>query len=264
MKKTPLYFLLILPVILVFPLFVFAALPVEPTATLTASPNPVNLQSDSIISGITTLTWDSTFTDSCWVTEGGDSGFDTRGATSGSDASTALSVATTFSISCTGFGGTAAASVVVGVEGGGNDIPPTATLSASPSTVDSGDYTTLTWSSTDATSCSVTQGSGSGFTISNDATSGSDVSSNLWNTTTFAIQCTGDGGSAAASKTVTVTSGDDDDDPPSDGDDDDDDDDDDSGGGGGSSKEELIKTILMKLISVLQQLIALVIAQQGE
>ncbi len=257
----------------IFPAVALAALPVEPTATLTASPNPVYLQGGSIISGITTLTWSSTYADACWVTEGGESGFDTRGAASGSDDSTTLSVATTFSISCTGFGGTAAASVVVGVEGGGDDTPPTATLNASPSTVDAGDYTTLVWSSTDATSCSVTQGSGSGFTISGGATSGSDVSSNLWNTTTFAIQCTGAGGSANASKTVNVNSGDDDDDDDDDDDgddDDDDDDDDDNGGGGGgggvggSFKEELIKTILTKLISVLQQLIALVIAQQGQ
>lgn len=254
MKKRTIFSLFVAS--LIFPVFVFAALPVEPTATLTASPNPVNPDSESIYAGMTNLTWSSTNADTCVVTEGGESGFDTKGATSGSDWSDVLSAPTTFAISCTGFGGTATAQVVVGViGGGGDDDVPTATLGASPDTVGSGNRTTLTWSSTNASSCSVTQGASAGFSTGGNV-SGSDNSIGLSNTTTFAIRCDGAGGSVSASKTVDVSDGDDDDD------------DDDGGGGGGgsggsSSKELLIKQILERLIAVLTELINLIIAQRG-
>ena len=77
---------------------------------------------------------------------------------------------------------------------------PTATLSANPTSITSGQSSTLTWSSTNATSCT-----GSGFTAS--GTSGStSVSPTV--TTTYSISCTGAGGtSPAASATVTVTGG---------------------------------------------------------
>jgi hypothetical protein len=84
---------------------------------------------------------------------------------------------------------------------------PTATLSASPNPTDSGSHTTLAWSSNHTTSCSVTSGSASGFAITNGAVSGSDVSGNLTTATTFAISCSGIGGTATASVTVNVNDG---------------------------------------------------------
>ena len=75
---------------------------------------------------------------------------------------------------------------------------PTATISANPASITSGQSSTLTWSSTDATSCT-----GTGFTPS--GTSGSQAVSPTSNTTYY-ITCTGGGGtSPAASATVTVT-----------------------------------------------------------
>ena len=89
------------------------------------------------------------------------------------------------------------ASTTVVSDGGGNPPPvPTADLSASPSTIDEGQSATLSWSSTDANSCSA---SWTGST----ATSGSQsVSPTV--TTTYSITCTGDGGSATDNVTVTV------------------------------------------------------------
>ena len=77
---------------------------------------------------------------------------------------------------------------------------PTATLAANPTSITSGQSSTLTWSSTNATCCT-----GTGFTAS--GTSGStNVSPTV--TTTYSITCTGAGGtSPAASATVTVTAG---------------------------------------------------------
>ena len=77
---------------------------------------------------------------------------------------------------------------------------PTATLSANPASITSGQSSTLTWSSANATSCS-----GSGFSAS--GVSGStNVSPTV--TTTYTVTCTGTGGtSSPASATVTVSSG---------------------------------------------------------
>lgn len=134
----------------------------------------------------------------------------------------------------------------------------TASLTASPNPIATGNQTRLTWSSANAASCSVIRGASSGFSTGG-AVSGNDYSTNLTEATTFEIRCTGTAGSATASRTVSIT-------------------DNDGGGsgggntgsggssggaGGGSLNETLIRQILEQLISVLQQLIALIIAQRA-
>jgi hypothetical protein len=74
---------------------------------------------------------------------------------------------------------------------------PTASLSASQTSINSGQSTTLTWSSSNTTSCT-----GSGFTPS--GTTGSTSVSPTSNTT-YSISCTGAGGTANRSVSVTVT-----------------------------------------------------------
>jgi hypothetical protein len=85
-------------------------------------------------------------------------------------------------------------------DGGGTPPPaaPTASISASPSTIDAGQSATISWSSTDATSCTV-----SGAWSGTKATSGSEIVSPTA-TSTYTITCDGDGGSANDSTTVTV------------------------------------------------------------
>jgi hypothetical protein len=79
--------------------------------------------------------------------------------------------------------------------------PPTTSLSASPTSVSAGGTTKLTWSSTNASSCTASGGGWSG----NLATSGSQQSPPISANTLFTITCTGDGGPASASVEVTVT-----------------------------------------------------------
>ncbi|MHB8710434.1 MAG: fibronectin type III domain-containing protein [Minisyncoccota bacterium] len=79
---------------------------------------------------------------------------------------------------------------------------PTITMSASPTSVTSGSSTTLTWFSTNATSCTA-----SGGWTGTKATSGSQSLTNLTTTATYTLACTGAGGTATAGATVTVTSG---------------------------------------------------------
>ncbi|GFE84233.1 hypothetical protein GCM10011487_62330 [Steroidobacter agaridevorans] len=77
--------------------------------------------------------------------------------------------------------------------------PPVVTLAASPTSVTSGQTTTLTWSATGATSCSAAGGwSGS------KALTGPETSVALTANTTFEIECVGPGGRDDASVTVTV------------------------------------------------------------
>ncbi|MEK7606407.1 MAG: hypothetical protein AAB458_02330 [Patescibacteria group bacterium] len=105
--------------------------PPAPTATLTASPNPVTSDTP------TTLTWTSTNTTSCTATGG--AGFSTGSATGGNDASSDLTTATTFSMSCTGPGGTVNKSVTVNVT-----APSALSCSANPSLVNPDQNTVVT------------------------------------------------------------------------------------------------------------------------
>jgi len=85
--------------------------------------------------------------------------------------------------------------------------PPTISFDASPLTVVAGQASTLTWSSSNTTSCSASDGwSGS------QPTSGTASTGALNTTTTYTLTCTGSGGTAGKRVTVTVgptsTSGD--------------------------------------------------------
>jgi hypothetical protein len=77
--------------------------------------------------------------------------------------------------------------------------PPTVSISASPSSITSGQSSTLNWSSTKATSCTA-----SGGWSGTKATSGLQSVSPTANTT-YALSCTGDGGSVRASVSVSVS-----------------------------------------------------------
>jgi hypothetical protein len=80
---------------------------------------------------------------------------------------------------------------------------PTVSLTANPTSVASGGSSTLTWSSTNATSCA----SSGAWGVSPKAISGSEPTGALMSSSTFTLDCTGLGGTAGASATVTVTTG---------------------------------------------------------
>ncbi len=166
---------------------------IVPTATLAA--NPVSIAPG----GTTTLTWNSTNATAC-MASGAWTGAQ---AASGTYTSAALTVSTVFSLVCSGAGGnsdTVSADVTIATA----PSAPTATLSATPTTVAPGATTTLTWSSTNANSCSLSDGT----TQSVVADSGSNASAALTATTTFTLTCSGAGGRLASTPvTVTVTGG---------------------------------------------------------
>jgi RHS repeat-associated protein len=154
-----------------------------PTPTVTISASPA-----SVITGASsTLTWTSTNATSCSINQG----IGTV-ATSGSK-TVAPAQTTTYTITATGAGGMVTSNVTVTVI-----PPPTVTISANPASINAGASSALTWSSTNATSCSINQGIG---TI---ATSGSKTVAPA-QTTTYTITATGVGGTTTANVTVTVT-----------------------------------------------------------
>ncbi len=162
---------------------------VLPTANLLAEPNPID-------SGQSTrLKWRSTNATSCTAA----GGFSTGGAVNNS---TGVLVGpltqnptenpTVFAITCTGLGGSVNANTSVTV------LQPDASITASPLRVTAGTASTITWSASQVTSCSVASNplgfSGVGLVDSKSATINTQ--------TTFTITCQTNG--APISKSVTV------------------------------------------------------------
>ena len=77
--------------------------------------------------------------------------------------------------------------------------PPTITISASPTSITIGNSSTLTWSGTNATSCTA-----SGAWSGTKATSGTQTLTNLTTMGTYTLTCIGAGGTATQSATVSV------------------------------------------------------------
>jgi len=162
--------------------------PPVPTVTLSAKPASVTRGNPS------TLSWGSTDTGSCAAS----------GAWSGAEpvaGSQAVTPATdgniAYTLSCTGPGGTASKTATITVI----PPPPTVTIGVSPAGINLGQSSTLTWSSTDATSCTA-----SGAWSGTQATSGritlAPVSGGSY---TYALNCTGQSGNASGSATLTVS-----------------------------------------------------------
>ncbi len=82
----------------------------------------------------------------------------------------------------------------------GTTPPPTASLSANPTTITEGQSATLSWSTTNATSASINNGVGS-VSVSGGSTSVSPAV-----TTTYTLTASGDGGTTTASATIVVNS----------------------------------------------------------
>ncbi len=157
---------------------------IDPAPTVSISANPVIIQAGQS----TTLTWSTTHAESVTIDQG------IGNVAANGSTTVAPTQDTTYTIVATGPGGTATASVAVSV----TESPPTVSISASPTSIQVGQSTTLTWSSTHAENVTIDQGIGS---------VGENGSWTLFpsETTTYTITATGPGGTATASAVVTVT-----------------------------------------------------------
>ncbi|HEY4518216.1 MAG TPA: hypothetical protein VJG48_01165, partial [Candidatus Paceibacterota bacterium] len=144
------------------------------------------------------LSWVAQNSDSCFAS-GGWSG--NKNNLSGTQSTGALFASQTYTITCTGAGGSASDNVTVNVNGQNNQYP-TVNISANPNPVNSGNSSTLTWNSTNASSCYASQGPWNG----SKNISGSEPTNTLFQSTTFGITCQSSSGqTATANVTVDVT-----------------------------------------------------------
>ena len=165
-----------------------AAVAVAPTPKLSLIASPTTVAAGNA----STLQWSTANAASC-TASGGWTG---AKATSGSQSSGPIASTTTFTLTCTGPGGTIARKATVTVA-----PAPQVSLSSSPTSVASGAAATLTWTSANATSCSA-----SGGWSGTKARSGSQSTGSLAASTSYTLVCSGTGGSRSAATTVTVNS----------------------------------------------------------
>lgn len=161
--------------------------PVAPTVSLTASATTIPAGST------TTLKWSSKNATSC-VGSGGWTGTEsTSGTHTVSPAST-----TTYTLQCASSAATAETSTKVTVDATAPVPAPTVTFSASSTAISAGGSSTLTWSTSNASSCTA-----SGGWTGTESVSGTHGVSPT-STTTYTLACNGAGGNAQDSATVTV------------------------------------------------------------
>ncbi|MBS0366387.1 MAG: DUF4038 domain-containing protein [Proteobacteria bacterium] len=161
--------------------------PGAPTVSLSASPATV------AAGGEFTLTWNSTDATSCVAGDAWSGSQALSGSLALSPAATA-----TYSLTCSGAGGSAQSSVVVTVSAVPPPPAPTLTLHANPASVQSGQSSTLTWSSTNTNSCTAS----GGWSGTQPASGSMGVKPTA--TTAYALSCSGAGGAVSASVSVSV------------------------------------------------------------
>jgi hypothetical protein len=168
-----------------------------PTPTPTATPNPptVNISANptSINSGqSSTISWSSTNATSCTASGGWSGTLPVSGSQSVSPLANSV-----YAITCTNGGGSVTSSANVSIVGATS--PPTISIFANPSSVFGGSSATLSWSTTDATTCTA-----SGDWTGTRATSGS-ITVTPTVTSNYTLTCSGPGGNS--SQTATLTAG---------------------------------------------------------
>jgi hypothetical protein len=175
----------------------------ESSVTVTVNvPQPVlNLVAEpfEVASGDTSnLVWTSSGVSSC-AASGGWSG---AKPVNGSETVGPVSADVSYTLSCTGLGGTVLKTVAVTVV---TPPPPSepviSSFSAEPARIQPGESSVLSWSTSGVTSCTA-----SGGWTGTKATSGSQSVGPLMQTTNFTLTCTGDGVSVNRTLTVNVGS----------------------------------------------------------
>ncbi|MFH1188241.1 MAG: hypothetical protein V1652_00140 [bacterium] len=156
-----------------------------PAPTLSVSVTPTSINKGESV----TVSWTTTNATSCTGSRGGSY------STGGSFVGTPSSLPYTYGFTCTGSGGTVTKSVTVTQKA---SPAPILIFSANSTAITNGQTVTLSWSSSNATSCTASNGwSG------NKSTSGSQ-SVTPSTTATYTLTCTGSGGDIVKSVVIAV------------------------------------------------------------
>ena len=162
--------------------------PIAPTISFSATPG-------TIASGASaTLTWSSSNANTCTASNGWSGIKSTSGTLS-----VAPAVTTTYILDCSGPAGSATQSATVTVSAAAS--LPTVALSVTPTSIASGASATITWSSTNVTGCTASNGWAGAKPASGTQTVTPTVNA------TYTLLCTGAGGAVTQSATVVVNSG---------------------------------------------------------
>lgn len=164
-----------------------------PTVTVIATPSSIKPGESS------TISWESANVNTCSVI--GDENID---ETAGSFNTGALTSSKSYSVTCTGPNGTKTGSVYVFVNtgsGSGNNLFPTVTVKATPSSIAPGGSSIISWTSTNATACT------SADNIDIDETAGSFSTGILTNSKSYTITCVGAQGRSSGNAYVYVNTG---------------------------------------------------------
>jgi hypothetical protein len=160
----------------------------QPTLTLTA--NPTNIQSGNS----SALSWSSGNATSCTASGAWSGSKSLSGQQSVSPAGNA-----SYTLTCTGAGGSVTRTVSIVVTVNNPVSQPTLTLTANPASIEAGKSSTLSWSSSNATSCTA-----SGAWSGSKSLSGQQSVSPASNKN-YTLTCTGAGGSVTRTASVAVT-----------------------------------------------------------
>ena len=160
-----------------------------PTVTITVAPTNITVGQSA------TLTWSSTNATSCTASNA----WTGSEAVSGTMSEKPMAAGTLiYVLTCTGAGGSANATATLTVAAA--PPVPTVTIAVSPTSITVGQSATVTWSSTNATSCTA-----SGAWSGTEATSGTlSVSPSASGTASYTLACTGAGGTANGTAALSV------------------------------------------------------------
>lgn len=169
-----------------------------PTVTLSGSRSTIS------VGETVALSWSSTDATSC-AASGDWSGSKAIGGGNENVGPYTAAGNKSYTLSCTGAGGTSSKSVAVKVQSG--NVPPAApslSMTLSTSEIAAGKTASLSWSSTDADACTA-----SGAWSGSKATSGSTTVGpfSASGPKTFTLACTGPGGSVEQSRSLQITGG---------------------------------------------------------
>jgi hypothetical protein len=161
----------------------------EPAPSIALAADPVQVSAE----GSSTLQWSVTDASSCTASDG----WSGSKPPSGSETLGPITKDTTYSVTCTGPGGSAARSIQVAALSAA--ATPTVTMTASPGNVAAGGTSVISWTSTDTAGCSA-----SGGWSGTKAPNGSESVGPLQSTMSFQLTCLGAGGNANDIVQVTV------------------------------------------------------------
>ena len=165
---------------------------VTPTAgapTVTIAANPTSL----VLGASSNLSWSSSNATACTASGSWSGSRATSGTANVTPAATGTA---TYTLSCTGAGGTANASATVTVSA----PAPTVTISAAPTTIILGATSTISWTTSNAASCTAS----GAWTGARTTTGNQVVTPASSGSLGYTLSCTGAGGTASATATLTV------------------------------------------------------------